>query len=1348
MASRFIPGDSRHPSREKSPPRYSDRRGPPSQYASSYSGRNGPSDRDSPTVSANSSRDPVRAPKPLTEPSPRAPGSVSSPVHAQGTRGKPYSTRPEYRDFRDAPPLTDTRERPRRDRDREWDREREKGRERDRDRDRDRDWERDRDFDRRERRPSPRARSPGRNSYVPRDLDITRARRDSRDGPLSAGSAYSDSASLSSYGRGGFPRGRGRGGIEPDYRARGRAPFSDERESFRPRSRSRGPWRDKDGPRERERDRDDRRSERREDDWSTPGTQRDGERFKRDPAPLRTPDTWPANNSTDLNRPLNSAGSGFLTTPTTPHSAVLSDPSRDASSSRRPSTIDITGSKDSRRDADKLDHPTSRGDVSRDRFPSKAASPPPQAPQVPAFGSVSVRAPTFGGSNVWRASHVENKTSATQPSGTSSQPALATAKAPASAPTAPKALSNPQPPTGPKADRGLDRQSLEDLKKDVSSSQRGVSAVPANKNVATVEQGEIQAPKLMPSTSPPSGPSNKARPQLGSQPTGPRAIAQSSQVFSRPTSSGIPNKELASATPIPTGPRLATVNTSPKGIGMGSIPTGPKAERGPPVAPRAPLYGGMDRSGYGAARPGSLITPTKNLSWVRQGPSTSTTFARPSNIVPAKRDFSGEEKEGEKVLERPDNMKAEGKDSGQLKPAPLAQEGSNRGEGTNDPDSVLSTLVKINNPDSPSALIKEGPSILSAEDVDMADAPESKALERPVSSAAMATAVATATVAAAAAVSEEEDAMDLDEADLAEMESKYERDKTALQQKLIDLSDKSLRAVSPLETITRLLAVRATDVLGAFGAHPLSSAAKTSRFQKPPSTDFLTPKAEEDSNDVDMADTDRYSEIREMLTERDITPEINSLPYMGNGGPLTPLSDPENDRWSLKMETAATVRKLLANEHGPVEEEFDEEGIKFLLPMMAAFSEHVEEVDDALEAFRGVEKGVEASAIAVTPDPSTNIIVPPPLDSRRSHRNTTTDYAFEMALQESAREAAAEEAKRAQEERKAKVDLEREATDPNLLSKEDITRRKFINTNHLRPPDRALSVFNFSPPVDDFTGEEHKAMVTNYHNNKKKFGFLAQLLPGRTYKDCINHYYATKWDKEYKERKKKHKGNKKGAGTRATSQRSRGMVADVPSDYATEDTPAPQVSISETGRPRRAAAPIFGADNDSEPTLPSAAPAKSRGTGGEVNLDKGSKRPKMTKEKATKKVKTTATPLAPTLSPPKIDREKKDKILDVKMEVTPGKYEEMAYSTVPPSVSNEMLGSLPDEPNSTIPLPLMASIAAEKVKPVIGNPRLGPSSYWSVEERNDFRRNIAHFGTDFAAIASHMGTKTQIMVCY
>ena len=144
-------------------------------------------------------------------------------------------------DYRDRPHFRDERSR-------------ERERVHDRERERERDWPprdaRDRPEFPRGRRPSPpplRARSPPpgrdfRDRDVPLGVDAERARRGSRDGPLSAGSSNSDPMFAQSPFRGGFGRGagrgmgRGRGDWEPRG-GRDRGTFYDERDRY-PRSRS------------------------------------------------------------------------------------------------------------------------------------------------------------------------------------------------------------------------------------------------------------------------------------------------------------------------------------------------------------------------------------------------------------------------------------------------------------------------------------------------------------------------------------------------------------------------------------------------------------------------------------------------------------------------------------------------------------------------------------------------------------------------------------------------------------------------------------------------------------------------------------------------------------------------------------------------------------------------------------------------------------------------------------------------------------------------------------------------------------------------------------------------------
>ncbi|PHH50711.1 hypothetical protein CFIMG_005850RA [Ceratocystis fimbriata CBS 114723] len=206
------------------------------------------------------SRDVPRGPKALQPPDslPNAPRGGYGGDFSRG-RGRPRGGRGWLRD--------DSRERGRdmdfRDRNTYRGEERSRDRERDRDRlDRDRDWREHHERTFRNRRPSPptRGRSPpGRAPFHDREsqlsLNLDRARGARDGGPPSAGSATSDSQfgppSYSSQ-RGGFnSRGRGRGGRgDWDNRPRGRY-FNDDHRFNRSRSQE-GRWNNRD------RDRDDR----------------------------------------------------------------------------------------------------------------------------------------------------------------------------------------------------------------------------------------------------------------------------------------------------------------------------------------------------------------------------------------------------------------------------------------------------------------------------------------------------------------------------------------------------------------------------------------------------------------------------------------------------------------------------------------------------------------------------------------------------------------------------------------------------------------------------------------------------------------------------------------------------------------------------------------------------------------------------------------------------------------------------------------------------------------------------------------------------------------------------------
>ncbi|KAH7348119.1 hypothetical protein BKA66DRAFT_576307 [Pyrenochaeta sp. MPI-SDFR-AT-0127] len=270
-------------------------------------------------------------------------------------------------------------------------------------------------------------------------------------------------------------------------------------------------------------------------------------------------------------------------------------------------------------------------------------------------------------------------------------------------------------------------------------------------------------------------------------------------------------------------------------------------------------------------------------------------------------------------------------------------------------------------------------------------------------------------------------------------------------------------------------------------------------------------------------------------------------------------------------------------------------------------------------------------------------------------------------------------------------------------------------------------------------------MVHNYKDQyAKKWGKLAEVLykevgTERTYKDCINHYYATKWGREYKGKIKGKRGGvrKRGGGVA----RNRGAIANMDrSENPGEDgLPLP---VTETGRPRRSAAPTFGGmetDFDQTSTTPTPGRAR-RQTDADGTQEKVSRRGKAAKDKLGRKAKNVPLAAGPSGSPVKIDR--KDKGMGVKMEDEFGRRPlgEMPLPIHAGLMEDQML--LPGDPQQ---LSGLTAGMMERPKPQV-NARPGPSSYWSVSELQDFDKNVAHFGTDWVAIANHMGTKTHTMI--
>lgn len=194
-----------------------------------------------------------------------------------------------------------------------------------------------------------------------------------------------------------------------------------------------------------------------------------------------------------------------------------------------------------------------------------------------------------------------------------------------------------------------------------------------------------------------------------------------------------------------------------------------------------------------------------------------------------------------------------------------------------------------------------------------------------------------------------------------------------------------------------------------------------------------------------------------------------------------------------------------------------------------------------------------------------------------------------------------------------------------------------------------------------------------------------------------------------------------------------------------------------SGRPKRAATRTQYSDKDAESksipmtnTVSRKGPAKQE-TNGESGQEKPAKRRKAGPGEKPAKKGRAAQPLAaaPTGSPLKLERDTQFRPSELSKEEMIRVEEasllaglQTSYNRSQPEIASTTIA--PDGFIQAAP----AAETIERSRPTTQTPsqRSSASSYWSVPEQQDFRKFIAHFGTDFGAIAQHMGTKTQTMV--
>ncbi|KGO54535.1 hypothetical protein PEX2_070680 [Penicillium expansum] len=1363
MSSRFPPSSGFN-SRDRSPQRFGDRRPPV--------GPRGPDDGPAPF-----GRDPPRGPRALVD-SPRG-GHF-------GGRGRGYG-RGDFRD-RDRDPRD-------RDRDREFRDNRDGPPFR---RDMDRDWvRRDRDFDPRDNRIGfgrGRSRSPTRDfrdirEPPGRDFDLARMRRNSRDSIISASSGGPEGPPPNGghIHRGGM-RGRGRGDWEGG-RGRGRPPFLDDRDLFRRRSRSREPWRgrdrmmdrdrdrdmdrdrvldrdrmmdrdrDRDLPRPRDRDRElDRDLDRRDrfdrrEDWDNRRPDReDRDRpvdfWKRDRPPSRA-DSRAASGSTTSSHPPTASGPGpgpaladrlfehsqvdhGRKSSTIPSTAAL-EPTRDferndpvavRASAVRPDAVRPDAVRPDAVRSDAVRSDAVRSDAVRSDAVRSDVVPPdavrPDAPQVDAPGldaNFPDRVPPDPQPDAIGMDAAKNPGPMIRnspPQAAPQVPAFGSVTAPIADASSNKDSSDQR--TTPISTFPTERDRYEILQRQTPQPPTGPKAErteitqplePRSRLEGSREAGKQQVapPRLSkPSinfsdVSPPTAPAAMTRPDSGVGPNEGFGVGRSNSLTSSPTFSRIP----------PPAPRALSrePSMSPRMQSSG-IPTGPRAFQWKAPSPRG-------RKGSKQwVRPGYGRTPSIPNALPKQEPIDDSEGVSPANE--ATRSLLPHE------VDEPE--------SGEILP----------NEPLREPSPIFPSL----NPPLRRSL--------SAVDIQTSDVNEPS--EQTSTGK-------TALIPDFQGSSDEEDGENIvfTQEYLDERKQIFEKDMESLRAELPPLPLEDSAIVALLLKV-QLLGMVANEQTVGRSPEPLAEQVLERPVDPLPSV--------EDEESANHPSTERVVSFASTLPEREPEPiaetvippvvpadevTVESLPFL-HLGPPTPISD--MDVYHENIATQKSLRDTFRTELSKVQAEVfrknallrDEYVSHYKLWRMAIWEL------DRMKDKKSVTPGPASPPVSTVP--TTPAPIPEGREGRRYKGNSELDFL--NALKASEISAQEELERRRIKMATARPDLGREAIIPNMLEPREAKARIYKDVNNTIECSRALDVFGFVPPPNDFTPEEHITFTDAFMAHPKRWGKIAESLPGRNFQHCIVHYYLTKEEIKYKAKLNK-RWSKRGKGTRKGPRpKSNALIADlgvVKPDFVGEDEPP---AVTDTGRPRRAAAPTFGDSTEVE-----SAPVGRRGQlgkdgepversstrrGGRGGGTRGGRRVKTATQPDSKAQVTIPQGNLPPIVPP--------------APLHPGSEMEVATDHI--LEGYEARERERSEKESLPPIPRgrvgrgrakegVYVFESTEVEPPLatkqletGYGSLQPTSYWSVPEQRDFPALLGHFGRDFEGISAWMKTKTTVMV--
>ncbi|KAI1488846.1 hypothetical protein F5X96DRAFT_47709 [Biscogniauxia mediterranea] len=543
-----------------------------------------------------------------------------------------------------------------------------------------------------------------------------------------------------------------------------------------------------------------------------------------------------------------------------------------------------------------------------------------------------------------------------------------------------------------------------------------------------------------------------------------------------------------------------------------------------------------------------------------------------------------------------------------------------------------------------------------------------------------------------------------------------------------------------------------------------------------------TPSPPEDEDETDVEDIDLQS--IEIVREHMVTPPIDSLPYF------------DEKPWDKDLAFLQSMDALHPSLNNFILRRLKEEAQERMIKEDRLRQEYDEHYDAYLRftrsddpvAVKSREKFDYASGNTegTGHKPGFNVDQPKQESTRRSRYASERD--LERILEESRR---VEDEKR---ERQLRAEQEKYRTDTKeavipcqYLTPEDIDNEFYNDTTGYINAEKTVAAWQVLPPVANFTEEETATFEKAYLEFPKQWGRVAEPLLERDFGTAIQFYYLKKEKSELnlKEKLKKQPRRRKKGGR--GKQRSSALVSELGNGDNEAEEAQETGENGERRRPRRAAAPTFNSEatpaTDGESGTPAGTPGRrgggSRGDGSEKPERKPRGR-RAAKDKEPKQPRVNQTLAAAPPAGAKGNRSRSssraqgpDWIAQQAQNDTPRiqpQYE-LAPSTTPvppvamqatfqpahtqtlispergpppPSLS-EVMAPPPLRPEPP-PQPTMSML--DMGQPTLSDRKSNTqaSSYWSVPETTDFPSLLRSFGSDWAAIAGHMRTKTAVMV--